>query len=76
MCPHGYHHSGSMATPALGTRESLRTIIAPSLLRLLLGYSGAGVLILFTVHLYHCTVVRDDVKCRAILCSASGRNAL
>ena len=19
MCPHGYHHSGSMATPALGT---------------------------------------------------------
>ena len=20
MCPHGYHHSGSMATPALGTR--------------------------------------------------------
>ena len=21
MCPHGYHHSGSMATPALGTRD-------------------------------------------------------
>ena len=21
MCPQGYHHSGSMATPALGTRD-------------------------------------------------------
>ena len=21
MCPHGYHHSGSMATPVLGTRD-------------------------------------------------------
>ena len=21
MCPHGYHHSGFMATPALGTRD-------------------------------------------------------
>ena len=21
MCPHGYHHNGSMATPALGTRD-------------------------------------------------------
>ena len=21
MCPHGYHHSGSMATPTLGTRD-------------------------------------------------------
>ena len=21
MCPHGYHHSGSMATPALGTQD-------------------------------------------------------
>ena len=21
MCTHGYHHSGSMATPALGTRD-------------------------------------------------------
>ena len=21
MCPHGYHHSGSMATVALGTRD-------------------------------------------------------
>ena len=21
MCPHGYHHSGSMETPALGTRD-------------------------------------------------------
>ena len=21
MCPHGYHHSGSMATAALGTRD-------------------------------------------------------
>ena len=21
MCPHGYHHSGSMASPALGTRD-------------------------------------------------------
>ena len=21
MCPHGYHHSGCMATPALGTRD-------------------------------------------------------
>ena len=21
MCPHGYHHRGSMATPALGTRD-------------------------------------------------------
>ena len=21
MCPHGYHHSGSVATPALGTRD-------------------------------------------------------
>ena len=21
MCPHGYHHSGSMATPALGKRD-------------------------------------------------------
>ena len=21
MCPHGYHHSASMATPALGTRD-------------------------------------------------------
>ena len=21
MCPHGCHHSGSMATPALGTRD-------------------------------------------------------
>ena len=21
MCPHGYHHSGFMATPALGTQE-------------------------------------------------------
>ena len=21
MCPHGYHHSGSMTTPALGTRD-------------------------------------------------------
>ena len=22
MCPHGYHHNGFMATPALGTQES------------------------------------------------------
>ena len=21
MCPHGYHHNGFMATPALGTQE-------------------------------------------------------
>ena len=21
MCPHGYHHSGFMATPALGTQD-------------------------------------------------------
>ena len=21
MCPHGYHHNGSMETPALGTQE-------------------------------------------------------
>ena len=21
MCPHGYHHSGSMATPSLGTLD-------------------------------------------------------
>ena len=24
MCPHGYHHSGSMATPAHGTRDIYR----------------------------------------------------
>ena len=23
MCPHGYHHNGFMATPALGTQEVL-----------------------------------------------------
>ena len=27
MCPHGYHHSGSMATPALGTWD-VRFIVA------------------------------------------------
>ena len=24
MCPHGYHHSGSMATPTLGTRDIIQ----------------------------------------------------
>ena len=23
MCPHGYHHNGFMATPALGTQDLL-----------------------------------------------------
>ena len=27
MCPHGYHHSGSMATSALGTRDERLHIV-------------------------------------------------
>ena len=26
MCPHGYHHNGFMATPALGTQEVCKYI--------------------------------------------------
>ena len=33
MCPHGYHHSGSMATPALGTRDVRLYIYKPLMTR-------------------------------------------
>ena len=65
MCPHGYHHSGSMATPALGTRDVRLHIVWIAL------WTGLAWLVLFNDiwsqegHLMSCMTILFTSKCKS-----------